>query len=462
METIVSGRQQNNQLTKLIKMMFKKITALAVLAMLCLSFKAQAQENKVTDTAKSIEVGQPVPDVTIASIHNYKTKTAKISDFKGKLLILDFWATWCGPCIGMVPKMDSLQKVFGNEMQFLSVTYQNEKEVLPFLEKLEMEHNKHYNLPHVVADKELHKLFPHRVLPHYVWIDKGGKLLSITGVYEVTGENIKKAINQDAANMEQKADVMVKYDRKSPLFSHEAFRKGVVMQATISGYIEGIGGGMSQNVYLKDTGIIKKITVRNISMPRIYAIAYGKGEGIIGKNRIILKVADTSNLRTDKKGEEMKEWQKKNTFCYELIIPTVIQDKAWDYMKSDLDRFFYKYSVAFEKYKTRCYALVRTSNNDKVSSKSSTTDKAFVKMDRDGALLKNAFLNRFISELNLLYQQNSPYPLMDDTGITSTVDIDVKANLSSIKEINKALKAYDLEFIEADREVAMLVIKDRL
>lgn len=131
-------------------------------------------------------------------------------------------------------------------------------------------------------------------------------------------------------------------------------------------------------------------------------------------------------------------------------------------MKSDLDRFFYKYSVAFEKYKTRCYALVRTSNNDKVSSKSSTTDKAFVKMDRDGALLKNAFLNRFISELNLLYQQNSPYPLMDDTGITSTVDIDVKANLSSIKEINKALKAYDLEFIEADREVAMLVIKDRL
>jgi thiol-disulfide isomerase/thioredoxin len=36
--------------------------------------------------------------------------------FNGKLMILDFWATWCGACISKFPKLDSLQKKYADKL----------------------------------------------------------------------------------------------------------------------------------------------------------------------------------------------------------------------------------------------------------------------------------------------------------------------------------------------------------
>src|SRR3977135_207668 len=54
---------------------------------------------------KSLSVGDKVPEIEFQML-NYSSPVAKLSDFKGKLLLLDFWATWCGPCIGSFPKLD--------------------------------------------------------------------------------------------------------------------------------------------------------------------------------------------------------------------------------------------------------------------------------------------------------------------------------------------------------------------
>jgi thiol-disulfide isomerase/thioredoxin len=122
------------------------------------------------------------------NIHNYKKKTAMISDFQGKLLILDFWATWCSPCVAMRPKMEELQQQFNGKIQFLSVTYQKAEEVLPFLEKIQKD--KPSILPEIMDDKILYRFFPHVYLPHYVWVDQTGKVKAITGFNEVTKSNI--------------------------------------------------------------------------------------------------------------------------------------------------------------------------------------------------------------------------------------------------------------------------------
>jgi peroxiredoxin len=61
---------------------------------------------------KSVQVGQPAPEFTIMSIDN---TPISLSDFKGKYLLLDFWASWCMPCRQENPNVVEAYKQFRNK-----------------------------------------------------------------------------------------------------------------------------------------------------------------------------------------------------------------------------------------------------------------------------------------------------------------------------------------------------------
>ena len=106
--------------------LYASITAFSLLTLMTVltASRVQGQETK---QAGGITIGQQVPDVLIKTILNYNTTdgpatSAKVSDFRGKLLIIDFWATWCTSCIYKFPELDQLQDEFaglGNVYQQL-------------------------------------------------------------------------------------------------------------------------------------------------------------------------------------------------------------------------------------------------------------------------------------------------------------------------------------------------------
>lgn len=49
------------------------------------------------------------------ALTNLEGKTIKLSDYKGKMVVLDFWATWCGPCRASFPKMQELVTKYKND-----------------------------------------------------------------------------------------------------------------------------------------------------------------------------------------------------------------------------------------------------------------------------------------------------------------------------------------------------------
>ena len=83
----------------------------------------------------NVKVGDPAPDF---SIKTEKGKIVTARDFGGKLLILNFWATWCPPCISETPRLTQLQNQLGKEgvvVVGISVD-KNEKAYKQFLTRL--------------------------------------------------------------------------------------------------------------------------------------------------------------------------------------------------------------------------------------------------------------------------------------------------------------------------------------
>lgn len=68
--------------------------------------------------ARPAQIGTTAPDFTI---HN-GNKTVSLHQFRGKVVLLNFWATWCNPCVQEVPYLVALQKQMGNKLTIVAVS----------------------------------------------------------------------------------------------------------------------------------------------------------------------------------------------------------------------------------------------------------------------------------------------------------------------------------------------------
>ncbi|MBZ4188957.1 TlpA family protein disulfide reductase [Niabella beijingensis] len=210
----------------------KKYLLAYALAGACLYAQAQGGIRPLT-------IGDTVPDITFNNLLNYPAKTAKLSDFRGKLVILDFWATWCASCIAAFPKLQKLQEDYKKDLQVLMIASPESGDDFPKISSLLnrlKKNNKAVNLP-ITINSEATTLFPHTALPHYVWIERDGRVLAITGADEVTTDNIKTALTKGALEVGQKKDF-----NKNNLFGLDS---SIVPLKKIEGYSILIKGRMT-------------------------------------------------------------------------------------------------------------------------------------------------------------------------------------------------------------------------
>ena len=116
--------------------------------------------------------GQPAPDFALASLDG---KTLKLSDFHGKAVLLNFWATWCEPCKIEMPWFIDLQKKYGAQgFQVVGVAMDDASpsDIADFAKKMGV------NYPIVIGKEAVGDQYgglPY--LPSTFYIDRDGKVI---------------------------------------------------------------------------------------------------------------------------------------------------------------------------------------------------------------------------------------------------------------------------------------------
>lgn len=78
----------------------------------------------VDNPAKGVESTSPMADLAMTLIDS-KGKQVNLETFRGKVIFLNIWATWCPPCIAEMPSIHELYKKLGNDVQFVMISVDN-------------------------------------------------------------------------------------------------------------------------------------------------------------------------------------------------------------------------------------------------------------------------------------------------------------------------------------------------
>lgn len=135
-----------------------------------------------------IMAGKPMPDFKLPDQHG---KMVKLSDFKGKALIIDIWATWCSVCIKEMPYFDAFKKEMKDrkDVVFMTIGWERTDDIpawKKFVEEKKLEgiqliserkKNETDNSDNLEQKLRLH------VMPRYLFIDKQGRVVDSYGPY---------------------------------------------------------------------------------------------------------------------------------------------------------------------------------------------------------------------------------------------------------------------------------------
>lgn len=145
--------------------------------------------------------GALAPDFTLKTVDG---KDVKLSDLRGKAVLLNFWATWCGPCKIEIPWFMELQKQYGSQgLVILGVAMDdNAQEVVPkFAQDMKIDY------PILIGTEQVADQYGGvEGLPMTFYIGRNGKVVKrIAGLasHHDIEESIKAALSTDAASEQQ-------------------------------------------------------------------------------------------------------------------------------------------------------------------------------------------------------------------------------------------------------------------
>lgn len=160
---------------------YRIVLSIFLAGTLIFSACSQESEQQQADTETESEVpGQDLseqrPIIQNATFQDLDGNTVNLDQFEGKLVLIDFWESWCGPCLQVFPAMQDLLEEYPDEFEVLAVTVgltEGPAEAKEFAE----EHG--YDFTWLYDENGVFEELGGTGIPFKVYVDPSGELLEI-------------------------------------------------------------------------------------------------------------------------------------------------------------------------------------------------------------------------------------------------------------------------------------------
>ncbi|RXK01187.1 thioredoxin [Arcobacter sp. CECT 8986] len=135
-------------------MQFKKISFLAILSIVLLTGCGDSKKKEDGKVKAEVKTQFQLND-TNGTVINIKKDSDKIivNEYKDKIILLDFFTTWCEPCQAEIPQLNNLQSKYADNFKIISIAMAQKDGTLPTTEALK-EYKEKYNINYQVANGE--------------------------------------------------------------------------------------------------------------------------------------------------------------------------------------------------------------------------------------------------------------------------------------------------------------------
>ncbi|MCY4778561.1 TlpA disulfide reductase family protein [Sphingobacterium sp. UT-1RO-CII-1] len=387
------------------------------------------------DRSMELKVGQMIPTLALMPILNYDKQELDLEEYREKVVILDFFDTYCVNCIAAMPKLQQLQDELSDKLQILLVTWQDKETIEKFYANNAYLKKNKVHLPTIYGDTLLKSYFPHKGVPHTAWLFQN-KVRAITFSDFVQRQNIAELYTKGAIKLPLKAD----FATEENISEVDTSDSNLITSLQITGYKDGStwGGIKMEWDSLHNMG---KSYFHNADIFGAYVAAWGKIKKpsfLLKEQRVVWKVKDPGKYRYLGKGGK-NEWLLDNGISYQRVYSRQKDpSKLAEIVISDLNAAL-GLRVYWSEKEIPCLVLKRLSKK-----------KNGIATD-EGELGGTSVLAFMID-----YQGGFP-PVVDE------VNSDVRMNIvdfSTLENLNEQLKKYGMVLEEGVRKVEVLVFED--
>lgn len=371
------------------------------------------------------ELGKPVPNYEFINILNSEQNQISLNDLKGKLVILEFWATWCGPCIPAMKKLDSLQNDYGDKIEIITVSNESKERLEKFI-------NSSNTSLRIVSDTTHSQNFKYKVIPHSIIIDKNGIVRAITSPENIDKKVIENLLVDNEIDIELKDDFYI--DPNLQVETIETIANSDY-RIELKSYDQEKRGGTR---LLTDTeGNINGVEIWNSTIPRLYQTLFD----VASPSRMIFK---------DSLSEKDYPYEKEYQYNFMIQVSDKYQEKWREVgIKFLNENFDTNAKQAIDS--LECYVLKNVDNSIK-PSESESTEYMFM-----GTILKSKKIK--ISQIAEYLENFTPIPVLDKTNLNDEYDIDFEWQAEDPKTIHSELKKYGLELVRAEEKLPVEIME---